>query len=376
MTKGRRPGFGSIRKLPSGRFQATVPVSGRRISLGTFAGKSLARSAIAAAQLKIESGKAAQVGKRRKESVSTELFDFLEYYLHHKTSQGGSLSSSTVALYRRIARIHLAPFLGKRLETIARIEVETWFAQARQSGKLTTASKAYKLLKSLFSFAIELELLETNPCRIKGAQNLSSGNPLPTPDWNTALAICQSMPSEQDRMLALISLVGNLRYSEAIALRKTSFSQEVVDGVTQFRLSIDTQLKQVEGSWVTTPPKTRAGVRSTFLPSWLSTELSDYLGSLKHPNDYLFRTPKGEPYRHDYHARAWLKATRTFGLEDKGYSHHSLRRAVATYLASQGANQDELRVHLGHSSVVAASRYIRDTGRGSALANLLPEVRS
>jgi integrase len=229
-------------------------------------------------------------------------------------------------------------------------------------------------LKALFSFAIELELVEANPCRIKGAQNLSSGSTLPTPDWSTALAICKAMPSSTDRMLALLSLTANLRYSEAIALKKGNFKSENVDGVLRFKVDISSQLKLVDGQWITTPPKTKAGIRSTYLPDWLSTELATYLAGLKQADDYLFRTPNGLPYRHDFHARAWGKATAQLGLENKGFSHHSLRRAVATFLASQGANQDELRLHLGHSSVAAASRYVRDTGRGAALANLLPNA--
>jgi integrase len=324
--------------------------------------------------LLIESGKASQVGAKRPATVSTELFDFLEYYLQHKTAKGGALSTSTVALYRRLARTHLEAFLGRKLETITRLDVEAWFASLKQSGKLTTAAKCYKLLKALFSFAIELELVETNPCRIKGAQNLSSGTELPTPDWNTALAICEAMPSTTDRMLALLSLTANLRYSEAIALKRESFSSETIDEVLRFKVSISNQLKLVEGQWVTTAPKTKAGIRSTYLPGWLTPELESYLSKLKQPSDYLFRTANGGPYRHDFHARAWRKATAQLGLEDKGYSHHSLRRAVATYLASQGANQDELRLHLGHSSVVAAVRYVRDTGRGAALAELLPNA--
>lgn len=374
MSKGRRPGFGSIRKLPSGRFQASVPMSGSRKSLGTFSTKTSARSAIARAQLLIESGKASQVGAKRPAIVSTELFDFLEYYLKHKTAKGGALSISTVALYRRLAQTHFGSFLGRKLETITRLEVEAWFASLKHSGKLTTAAKCYKLMKALFSFAIDLELVEANPCRIKGAQNLSSGAELPTPDWNTALAICEAMPSTTDRMLALLSLTANLRYSEAIALKRDNFASENIDGALRFKVSIRNQLKLVEGQWVTTPPKTKAGIRSTYLPRWLTPQLESYLSKFNQPSDYLFRTPSGQPYRHDFHARAWRKATAKLGLENKGYSHHSLRRSVATFLASQGANQDELRLHLGHSSVVAAARYVRDTGRGAALADLLPNI--
>ncbi len=375
MTKGRRPGFGSIRKLPSGRYQASVPLSGKRLTLGTFETKSSARSAIAAAKVKIDNGKTAQLTRRRSASTSTEVFDFLDFYVNHKVVQGRPLAETTVALYKRLANLHLNEFRGRRLEDISRIEVDNWFASKRQLGKDTTAAKSYKLLKSLFGYAIELDLIEFNPCRIRGAQNLSSGKTLPTADWDTALAICDAMPNNLDRMLALLSLTGNLRYSEAIGLQVKHLVKASNDGVGQYSVNVDGQLKQVNGSWVRTLPKTKAGIRTNYLPDWMTDELDVYLRGLQGPEDYLFRTDKGAPYRHDFHARAWKVATKKLGLEGRGYSHHSLRRSVATFLASKGANQDEVRANLGHSSTVAAARYVKDTGRGSALANLMPKSR-
>ncbi len=375
MTKGRRPGFGSIRKLPSGRFQASVPISGKRLSLGTFETKSSARSAIAAAKVKIDSGKTAQLTRRRSALTSTEVFDFLEYYLTHKTVQGKPLAETTIALYRRLANLHLREFRGRRLDDISRIEVDNWFASKRQLGIETTVAKSYKLLKSLYGYAIELDLVELNPCRIRGAQNLSSGKTLPTADWDTALAICEAMPTELDRMLALLSLTGNLRYSEAIGLQVKHLVKAQSGGEGQYSVRVEGQLKRVSGAWVQTLPKTKAGIRTNYLPEWMTDELEPYLAGLNGPEDFLFKTVKGEPYRHDYHARAWRVATKSLGLDGQGYSHHSLRRSVATFLASKGANQDEVRTNLGHSSSVAAARYVKDTGRGSALANLMPKTR-
>lgn len=87
------------------------------------------------------------------------------------------LRPRTEELYRSLLQNHLMPFFGNwRLDAIREADVRHWRKQRLLAGPgavppfgPVTVAKAYRLLRAIFTTAVDDGLIKRNPCRIKGA---------------------------------------------------------------------------------------------------------------------------------------------------------------------------------------------------------------
>lgn len=82
-----------------------------------------------------------------------------------------NLAPRTRELYSGLLRLHIAPVLGGcRLADVTAGEVRRWRSTLLAAGvSQTTTAKAYRLLRAVFSTAVDDLVVVRNPCRIKGA---------------------------------------------------------------------------------------------------------------------------------------------------------------------------------------------------------------
>lgn len=126
---------GTVRKLPSGRWQARCwNPAGERISApATFATKGDAQRWL--------------------------------------TLKEPHLAASTTDLYCYLLRRHVAPRLGSTaVGRITAVDVQAWLADLHASDlSPNTVAKAYRLLKGSLDGAVEAGLIARTPCTLKGA---------------------------------------------------------------------------------------------------------------------------------------------------------------------------------------------------------------
>jgi len=84
------------------------------------------------------------------------------------------------------------------------------------------------------------------------------------------------------------------------------------------------------------------------------------------PHGWVFTAGEGGPvHHHNFRHRHYTRATQTAGLP--GVRFHRLRHTCAALLIAAGRHLDEVKTHLGHSSIrVTSDRY----------GHLFPEARS
>ena len=162
--RGRRTA-GSIRRLPSGRFQARVRCDDGTLqpALFTFSTKTEADRWLASAIT--DQAQGSWVDPR----AGKVLFrDFAREWLHGKAD----LAPKTVEGYTYLIDHLLLPTLGDiELADLRPARVRAWRAsllRARRPGP-TTIAKAYRVLKAMLSTAVIDNLIPRNPCVEKGA---------------------------------------------------------------------------------------------------------------------------------------------------------------------------------------------------------------
>lgn len=360
----RRRTSGSVRRRSSGAWQARVrdPVTGRLASLGTFTTKAEADRAVAVAV-------AAQTKGAWVDPALATIT--LSGYSERWFEERPQLRPRTVELYEGLLRLHILPDLGRvelgRLNTSL---IRRWHARllAAEKPGASTVAKAYRLLHAILDTATADGLIATNPCAIKGAGvERAKERPIITVAqvWTLADAI-------EPRLKLMVLLAGfmGLRKGELFGL-----TRERVD-LMHSTITIVEQRQQLrDGTVLTGPPKTEAGVRNLAIPESLIAEVESHLERFvpATPESLLFYGEKGGPLRVHVFQAKWDAARSSLDLEHLHF--HDLRHVANTLTAASGASTKELMYRMGHASPAAALRYQHATrDRDAAIAAALSDL--
>jgi integrase len=350
--------FGTTRKLPSGRWQASYNADGRR-HWGTFDAKADADAWLASARTAMARGEwiDPDAGQVR----------FGEYA--HQWLEGRlDLRPRTRELYASELRRHLLPAFGAMpLSAITTARIRSWHASIART-KPVTAAKSYRLLRVILNTAVEDRLLIHNPCIVKGAgKEQSPERPVPTLGQIDAIA---DALAPRYRALVYTAAFAGLRLGECAALTRGRVDLE------HGTISILQQAQQVVGQGrILGDPKSEAGKRTVAIPSALAGILEEHLAAYVGAEDdaLVFTADKGGPLLGQHFDRRFARAREAVGL--RWVRFHDLRHFAGTTAAQTGATTRELMARLGHSTPRAALIYQHATAeRDHAIAEGLDRI--
>jgi integrase len=336
--------FGTTRKLPSGRWQATYWHEGvRRSAPKTFLLKAEATDWLSGEQTDINRGTWVDPtdGRRRLEEYADEWL---------KTRAG--LTPKTIVNYRWLLDSYIFPKLGSTpVADLTSAMVRTWFAGIEYP---TTAAKAYRLLATICNTAVSDRVILTSPCRLEGAGSEKAPE-RPTASVEEIGQLADAMPARM-RVAVLLGAWCQLRLGELLGLR---------------RRDID----PLHGTLSITKAKSSAGIRTLAVPPAVMVELVDHLDtySAPGPDGWVFTGTKGGRLSTSVWNPEWTEAREKVGRTDLHF--HDLRHTGLTLVAASGATIAELMHRAGHASPAAALRYQHATKeRDRALASALDET--
>jgi integrase len=367
--------FGSVRELGRMKHQASYKLNGKTIyAPHLFATITEADNWLAEQQVAVRRDEIPPI--ETKSSRVDQPPMFYEYAMRRLKSQttrnGMPLAPSTQAKYRYCIEKYMTEFHAEPVDQITRGQVNDWYTELRSTGHLSTASKAYKILRSILERAVDEEYVSRNPCKIKGAQNASTGVQLYTPSPQEMAVLVRAINIRYRVLVQLMSIAG-LRYGEAIGLRRMDFRRLSSGNVTNFEVHVERAIKPVNGEFIVGPPKSAAGDRTIPLPSSFSNALDEHLAGLPtgDAEALVFPSASGGFIHNGVLAMAIKRAQKKVGLQMVGFGPHALRRGAATRLVNNGGNIADLKEFLGDSSDIVALRYIGGTNRLSSLMEKL-----
>ena len=366
----RRKRFGTVRPLPSGKFQAFythkyVKVTAPR----TFVYRKDANQWLLNEEVAISNGSWIEPSKRGKVAQNNMTLEkYLERYIVHQRRDGQPIRLSTGHLYRKLLKNQLSPLANVLLSDIDEETVSDWHHALSSNGKLTSTANAYKLLRAVMNMALKEKIILSNPCTIKGAQNASTQRLIYTPSLAEVHQLADRL-SGDNRLIVLLATYGVMRFGEVAGLQRRDFRLDAQAAPKpMFDVHIQRQVQYFGGAFHVTPPKSKEGVRTTPLSPAITDELTVKLSTLKRAEDYLFTHPNTGHIRNDHFERVLRAELKKMGMDGLGWTIHSFRRAGATAYANSGANSAEIQGVLGDASVTAALRYVQKTGRAKQLA--------
>jgi integrase len=356
-----RRGFGLIRRLPSGRYQAShMAPDGRRVNApATFGTRTDAEAWLAGAQTDIS-----RDAWRRPEPPRRAV-TFADYAASWLATR--KLTPLTADGYAKLLRGHLLPAFGAlALDEITPAMVRGWHAQLATGP--TRRAHAYGLLHAILATAVADDAIAANPARIRGATQVKRARKIRPATLPELAAITEGMRPAYQAMVLLAAWCG-LRFGELAELRRADI--DTAHGVVHVRRGVT---HPATGPVVGTP-KSAAGVRDVAIPPHLIPAIEAHLDAhVPAAKDaLLFVSPSGTHLRSDSRMHDEFRAAaKAAGRPDLRF--HDLRHTGATMAARAGATLAELMARIGHSTPNAAMLYQHATSeRDHAIAAALSD---
>lgn len=354
-----RRSFGTIRKMPSGRYSAsyTGPDTRKHFAPTTFDAKIDAEGWLHARRTEM------LAGEWRPKPRAVIFEQYATTWL-----EGRNLTPRTKAHYRSLLRSRLLPAFGSvPLRAISPELVRSWYSTMPRTTP-TLRAHSYALLRTILRTAEDEELITSNPCKIRGAGSSKRVKQVRPASLEEIAALVAAMP-ERLKVMTLVAAWCALRYGELTELRLKDVDLD--RGVLHVRRGVS----WVDGQPIIGSPKSAAGLRDVAVPPHLLAALQSHVEKLSGSKEaLLFPAADGiSNLRQSSLAWHFNKARESIGRPDLRW--HDLRHTGAVLAAATGATLAELMARLGHSTPGAALTYQhaaagRDTQIAAAMSKL------
>ncbi|MGW5141843.1 site-specific integrase [Nocardia beijingensis] len=331
-----------MRKLPSGRFQASFigPNGRRQTAPNTFRTKTDADRWLVNVEADISRGAWLD------EKLGRQAFgEYAKAYLRENPDVGRRWEETCL----RNMRLHMVELLDKPLIAITGPVVRSWHAKAVAGpGGKTSIQQSYRFLRAVMNQAKRDGAITVNPCTIKGA----GSDRAKERSVATVVEVAALVESITPRYRAAVLLAAwcGLRRGEIIGLAVEDVDLEANEvWVRRNRVEL---LESAEA--FDKDPKTDAGKRPVSIPPHLRPYIREHLDKWA-GKTWMFVGRDGERMRGNAIYQAFVRARDRVGVT---VTFHDLRHTGQSLAALTGANLADLKKRLGHSSNAAASRYL------------------
>jgi integrase len=357
----KRRGFGRLRQLPSGRWQAAYvgPDTKLHQSHRTYASESDAEGWLAAERRKMDLGTWGAVER----SDGITLRSYADQWIKQR-----QLRPRTRQHYESMLERLILPDLGDaKIVTLTPAKIRQWHT-ALGTDHPTRNAHAYALLHAICATAVQDEVLDANPCRIRAAMQTNRKRDVEVLTPAQVDKLASEMPARLRASVLLAAWCG-LRWGETSELRRKDLHKDCAT------LRIRRAVTYRQGKFYEGEPKTAAGVRDVAIPPHirpiLKAHLKTHVG--RNADSLLFPADGGRHMRDGEYRIHWEKARAAIGKPN--FRVHDLRHVGAVLAAQSGATTAELMHRLGHTTPEMALKYQHVAeGRDAEIAERLSKL--
>ena len=285
--------FGSVRRLPSGRWQARYETPGGRsiTAPSTFTTKAEAGRWLAGIEADQARGQWVDPQAGR-----VLLSDYAWGWLRGHVN----IARRTREIYEGQLRLHILPTIDPDVPALGDLAladltpelIRQWYGALARRRSPSVAAKAYVRLRQILTRAVNDDRIAKNPCRIeRGGVERNREQRFAT--MAELYALAAAVPDDY-RALVLVAGLAGLREGELFALRWGDV--DLVDGVITVRRK---RVRLASGEVIEDGPKSEAGRRRVAMPAMLVAALERHRaahGREAGPDAYVFASPTGEPW--------------------------------------------------------------------------------
>jgi len=380
---------GSIRRLPTGQWQARLPARLGAASIGTYGSRPEATRRLARAIVEVEDGTRGRASQGPRGAKMATVAEVVKRYIDDSDER---LAHHTLRCYRSALAVRIAPqpFGAIRIDRLTTPAITAWRDDLITAGHSTHSVRyAVALLSAAYGAAAGRVHLPANPVlalprqsrtkRSGAARAEAAARRAAVPSWADMSAILSAIPHREDRLMTLLLAWAGARFTEAASLNR-------VNGVHPNRpaVHIDRVIVRGRKTWVQESPKTGER-RDVQIPQPLWEALRQHSVALPpavgdrwdvalpaHGRGLIYRGGPGIWTPPSWRRVVWHDATSAAGVA--GMPVKRLRAHAATVLCASGATVIDAQAHLGHASLSTTQAHylvaVRAISEDRAIADL------
>jgi integrase/recombinase XerD len=271
--------------------------------------------------------------------------EHFESYIRHKWRMNHKPSTLLNSFHAVSSFLTFYSGLGKsQLQDIMRDDIEAFIEHEQDRGlKVTTARTRLNSLWAFLRFLIEQDIIDERILKRKIKLKVPDFLPRAIAPGDVR-KILGAIKETRDRALILVLLRTGMRIGEVLRMKVRDLD------VSERKIHIYEGEKNCLG-------------RVVYLSDDALMALKLWLGKRKPKREYLFY---GLQHRHLGYTQArniFMKYIGAAGLQNKGYTIHSVRHTFASELLNAGMRLECLQLLLGHREIEMTRRYARLTDR-------------
>lgn len=331
-----------LKKRADGRYAATAQVNGKR---KYFYAKT--QSAANAARDKFLANN--KVAVNFDDSITLNA-----WYEQWKIAKKPTIAASTYESYTSYIERYITPVLGNyKLTDFTVTGLRSFIVKLSESGlSARTVEYVHTLLKSMFTMAVDDEILAKNPMSKIKPPKKQPTREMVTLTSNQITEFLNVITNSEHKMFFKLAFASGLRRSELLGLRwsDVNFKNSTIS-VNQ------TGLKVSGHAIISQTTKNATSKRTISIDSVTMTMLKSHKAvvdkrRLKHfhwiNNDLVFPGQKGNPRNPDDMSKLARKYSLAIGVE--GFTMHCTRHTHATLLIEAGVHFKVIQTRLGHAT--------------------------
>lgn len=364
--KPNRRGWGYIRQLPSGRYQASyIWELARHKAPTTYSQKSDAEHWLANERRAIEREEWRPPSQRatEKKARAITLSEYATIWIEQR-----NIKPRTRSGYNDILRLHINPHLGQLpMNALNSEAVRAWYSGLGTEHRRRN-SHAYGLLHAFCVTAVTDGLLTSNPCTLRGVMNPPAKREPVILSVPEVAELADAIRPERLKSLVLLCAWCGVRWGEVSELRRKDVGEDCEV------LFVARAVTRRDGVYRVDTPKSGKG-RPVVIPRHIRDDLREHLATdvAKGPESLLFPAARGGHMNDRTFGREYFAAALE-AIGKEGVRVHDLRHFAGTQTARVG-NLVETMGRLGHSTVKASLIYQQIvSGRDAAIAEALSQL--
>ncbi len=269
---------------------------------------------------------------------------FQNLYELYMEDMAGRLKQSTILTKKHIYETHILPFFGsKPINEIKASDVRRWQNQLMNSpnGYSNTYLKTINnQLTCIINYAKRFYDLNTNPCGQAGSMGQAKAEEMDYWTYDEYTAFREGI---KDKPLSYICFQvlywTGMREGELLALTAADID------LVKKQIDINKTYQRLNGTDITTPPKTKKSRRKVPIPDFLCQELQNFINTryMLAPNERLFPATK------HFLSHEMERGCKKTGV--KRIRIHDIRHSHASLLISMGENPLLIKERLGHEKI-------------------------
>jgi integrase len=328
---------GSVRKKPSGRWEARYRDASNKMHARTFVTKGEAQHFVNSVLVQLQRGEWTNPNDGR-----LTLREWAKDWLDLAGKRATTMSRDRCVLEKH----WLTPLGDRRLSSLTPADVQAVVKTMTARLAPKTVATNYGVFRACINAAVEAERISRTPCRgVKLPAADVDADEIRFLERDELNRLADHLPPDLRAMVYVAGVLG-LRWSEVVGLRvgRIDFLKRTV--------SVVETMAEVNGKISVAPVKTKASRRTLAMPPFLVEMLAAHLADTGRTDStaLVFQRSDGGPLRaSNFRRRVWAPAVKAAGLN--GLTFHGLRHTAVGLMISLGYQAAVIQKRMGHASI-------------------------